>query len=61
MTDKKPGDWYVSTCPDTGRVFVVCYGEDDNVAEVFEHLGLSATENAEKIAKGLNMLEAVTQ
>ena len=41
----------ISTCPDTGRVFLCVPGKDDNLAEVFEHDSRSAKLNAVRIER----------
>jgi len=40
---------YVHKCPESGRVFICRKGQDNNLAEVFPHNGLSA----ENVAWGL--------
>lgn len=54
--DQPPGAWYVSTCPDTQRVFVCQMGVDNNICEVFSR-GPSETvgDNAWLIADALNL------
>lgn len=49
--------YYVSTCPDTDRVFVCQYGVDHNICEVFARSDdETAGDNAEFIAHSLNCL-----
>jgi hypothetical protein len=41
----------ISTCPETGRVFLCVPGQDDNLAEVFAQDGRSAKLNAVRIER----------
>lgn len=43
-TAKEDGSFYVSTCPDTGRVFVCKARVDNNIAEVFSGGGIDTAE-----------------
>lgn len=31
-----PDSYYISTCPDTGRMFLDQVGQDNNICEVFD-------------------------
>ena len=47
--------WYVSTCPDTSRVFICQEGVDNNLAEVFARNNSETVgDNAQFLAKALN-------
>jgi len=47
--------FYVSACPDTGRVFICEVGVDNNIAEVFARDGNeTAGDNAQFICDALN-------
>ena len=49
--------FYVSVCPDTGRVFVCELGKDNNIAEIFARNDKeTAEENANLVCNGLNQL-----
>ncbi|EIQ01086.1 hypothetical protein OpiT1DRAFT_05654 [Opitutaceae bacterium TAV1] len=44
----------VSVCPDTLRTFLCREGRDNNVAEVFDHDGIAAYDQAVAIAHAVN-------
>lgn len=46
--------FYNSICPETDRVFICETGVDNNLAEVFEHGGNNAIENAGIVIRALN-------
>lgn len=50
MADK----FYISTCPDTGRVFICESGIDNNIAEVFAQNNKTVADNARLVCGALN-------
>jgi len=58
----QPGDWYISTCPETKRRFLCEHGKDDNIAELF---GTSQQdrliETAPKMLDALHEVKRVAQ
>ena len=52
---------YVSTCPDTGRVFLCEAGKDNNLAEVFssEEIAMQLCHKVNNFTKALKALQRI--